>query len=112
MNILKQHWEKILLAAVIIIALIVVAISFTSGSESVSFNKSKNADSIQNNSVLAGYKESVKFSESKAPEEINPNPFSHDELQYCPKCKKLQPKWSRICPECGTTENTCDYREP
>ena len=108
MNILKQHWEKILLAAVVVIALIIVAISFTGGSESRSFEKSKNADSIQDDSVLLGYKESIKFSESEVPDKLSPNPFLHKELQYCPKCKKLQPKYSRICPECGTT---VDYKK-
>jgi len=108
MNILKQHWEKILLAAVVVIALIIVAIFFTSDSESGSFDKAKNADSIQEDSVLSGYKESIKFSESEAPDKLSPNPFLHDDLQYCPKCKKLQPKFSRICPECGTT---VDYKK-
>ena len=108
MNILKQHWEKILLAAVVVIALIVIAISFTSGSESDSFSKTKNAVSIQDNSALSGYQESIKFSESKASDTITPNSFLHNGLQYCPNCKKLQPKWSLVCPECG---KTVDYKK-
>jgi len=105
MNILKQHWEKILLVAVVIIALIVVAVSFTSTSESESFNKTKNADKVQDNNALTGYQESIKFAESEVADTISPNSFLHDELQYCPDCKKLQPKWSRVCPECGKTVN-------
>ncbi len=108
MNILKQHWEKILLAAVVVIALIVVAISFTSGSESGSFEKAKNADLIKDSSLLIGYKESIKLSGSEVPDKLSPNSFLHKDLQYCPKCKKLQPKYSRICPECGTT---VDYKK-
>ncbi len=108
MNILKQHWEKILLAAVVVIAFIIIAVAFTSGSESGSFNKAKNADTIQDNSFLSGYKESIEFSENEVPDKLDPNPFLHEDLQYCPKCKKLQPKFSRTCPECGTT---VDYKE-
>lgn len=107
MNILKQHWEKLLLAAVVVVALIVTAISFTSGSESDSFSKTKKADSIQDNSALLSYQESIKFSESKVADTLTPNSFLHDELQYCPSCKKLQPKWSLVCPECG---KTVDYK--
>jgi len=105
MNILKQHWEKILLAIVVVIALAVIAISFTSSSESGSFNKTKKAESIQDNRALIGYQESIKFSESEVPDTLTRNPFLHEELQYCPDCKKLQPKWSKVCPECGKTVN-------
>jgi len=75
----------------------VTAISFTSGSESDSFSKTKKADSIQDNSALLSYQESIKFSESKVADTLTPNSFLHDELQYCPSCKKLQPKWSLVC---------------
>ena len=105
MNILKQHWEKILLAIVVIIALAVIAITYTSSSESGSFSKTKKAESIQGNSTLLGYQESIRFSESEVPDTLTTNPFLHDELQYCPDCKKLHPKWALVCPECGKTVN-------
>lgn len=103
MNVLKQHWEKILLAVVAIVALLVIALSLVSSVETDTFSKGKNAEKILDNSALDSYKESIKLAGIKVPEKLASNPFLHNELQYCTKCKKLQPKWSRVCPECGTT---------
>jgi len=105
MNILKQHLEKIILAAIVVIVLAVVAVSFTSGSESESFNKEKSADTVQENNALVSYQESIKFAKSEASDQLDPNPFLHKNLQYCTQCKKLQPKYARVCPECGATVN-------
>jgi len=103
MNVLKQHWEKILLAVIAIIAIAVIASAFLSSVDVETFSAGKKADKILDNSALESYKETIKLASTKVKESLSPNPFTHDQLQYCTKCKKLQPKWTVVCPECGTT---------
>ena len=103
MNILKQHWEKILLAAVVLAFVLAIAVSLTSSDESLSFTRKKETSDIQGADSLVTYETVVEMVKSTPKSNIEPNPFVHKGLQRCTNCKKLQPLYSKICPECNAT---------
>jgi len=101
---LSEHWEKLLLAVILIIGILVVLAALSGEVEMLEFNKSKKADAIVNKTTI-DYSEVVKRAKSKAETNADREVYSHTWLQYCTNCKKMHSKFSEKCPECGATVN-------
>ncbi len=104
MKILSEHWEKLLLGVIVIIALLVILMSISGEAEQLEFNKANKAGAIAEDTTI-DYSKVVNRAKAtaKAPEEREI--FSHGWLQYCTNCKKLHKAFSEKCPECGATVN-------
>ncbi len=104
MKMLSEHWEKLLLAVILIIGILLVIMVISGDVELLEFNRSKNADVIVKDTAI-NYSEVVKRAKAKAEVPITREVYSHTWLQYCTNCKKLHDKFSEKCPECGATVN-------
>ncbi len=105
MNMLVEHWEKIVLGVVVVLVAAVLALSFAGGRDAQEFVSRKGASDIPGTNVAGCYAVVVECAEGGAAASLDPNSFSHPWLQYCTACKKLQPRFCRTCPECGATVN-------
>jgi len=104
MKMLSQHWEKLLIAVILIIGILVVLVAMTSEVQLLEFNKSKTAEVI-NDITTVDYSAVVNRAKSKAEISGDRDVFTHKWLQYCTNCKKLHKKFSEKCPECGANVN-------
>jgi hypothetical protein len=102
MNKLAAHWEKIVLGLVVLIAIIVVVIKVTGGM-AVPELATKPAVTSPGTGERDLFSAIIERAKSPAPTTLAFNYFAHPWLQYCTNCKKLQPRWSVTCPECGAT---------
>jgi len=104
MKMLSEHWEKLLLAVILIIAILVIFVSISGEVEQLEFNRTKKAEVIVGDTTV-NYSEVVNRAKAKAELVAGREIFSHPWLQYCTNCKKLHDKFSEKCPECGATVN-------
>ena len=104
MKMLSEHWEKLLIAVILIIGILVILVVISGEVELLEFNKSKIADVISGETTI-NYSDVVKRAKSKAQVPVEREVYSHEWLQYCTNCKKLHNKFSEKCPECGATVN-------
>jgi hypothetical protein len=102
MNKLAAYWEKIVLGIVVLLAIIVVVITVTGGAPVPEFSTQPIVTNLGTNDIDL-YKVIITRAKSPVPEVLATNYFAHPWLQYCTACKKLQPRWSVTCPECGAT---------
>ncbi len=104
MKMLSEHWEKLLIAVILVIGILVVLVVMSGEVELLEFNKSKNADVIAGDTTI-NYSEVVQRAKTKAEAPTSRDVYTHKWLQYCTNCKKLHKKFSEKCPECGATVN-------
>ncbi len=104
MKMLSEHWEKLLIAVILVIGILVVLVVMSGEVELLEFNKSKNADVIAGDTTI-NYSEVVQRAKTKAEAPTSRDVYTHKWLQYCTNCKKLHNKFSEKCPECGATVN-------
>ena len=104
MKMLSEHWEKLLIAIILIIGVLVILVVMSEKVELLEFNKSKIAEVIEGETTI-NYADVVNRAKSKAEVPAERDVFTHKWLQYCTNCKKLHKKFSEKCPECGATVN-------
>ncbi len=104
MNVFAAQWEKIVLGAVILVALIVAAVVLLAGRPLPTFSEQRQVASLGTN-IADVYTAIIAAAEKPAPPQLTHNVFTHPWLQYCTNCKKLQPRWTVVCPECGARVN-------
>ncbi len=102
MNKLAAYWEKIVLGIVALIALIVMVMIVTSGALIPEFATQPAVTNLGTYDVDL-YNTIITRAKAPVPAALAFNYFAHPWLQYCTACKKLQPRWSVTCPECGAT---------
>jgi len=96
-----KHWEKIVLGAVLIVALVFILPSLTGGQAESELATAAEAKTITN--AVADYAGTVEMARTPAPGELPRPVFKHPWLQYCTACRALQPLYASVCPECGAT---------
>lgn len=100
MNVLAQHWEKLVFVVMLIIAALLLALNLTGG-EPVEVSLQKKSASLEMSDLAVQFQTTIQRAKEKAPATLTTNVFTHDLLQYSTDSKKLMPKWGLIDPETG-----------
>jgi hypothetical protein len=104
MKVLVDHWEKLVLLVVIAVVALVVVMAL--GGQQAAARVDMSAGPATNIlEVKTDYAAVVQEASTDLPDQLGANPFTHDWLQRCTACRRLQPRFSLVCPECKATVN-------
>lgn len=101
MKFILAHWDKLILGAVILIAALIVAVTLTAGGTKEEFTAMAPANQVPAGSNEVDYAALLAQASAPMPPTLSPNILARPTLQRCTNCKKLQPRWALVCPECG-----------
>lgn len=101
MKFILAHWDKLILGAVIVIAALIMAVTLTGGGTKEEFTPMAPAKQVPAGSNEVDYAALLAKVSAPTPATLSPNILARTNLQRCPSCKKIQPRWAVVCPECG-----------
>lgn len=103
MKFILAHWDKVILGAVIVIAALIMALTLAGGGNTEAFTTAAPAKQVAAGSNEADYAALLAQVRAPVPAQLTPDILARPTLQRCTSCKKIHPRWSLICPECGAT---------
>jgi len=103
MKFILAHWDKVILGAALVIAALIMAVTLAGGGSTEEFTPAAPAKQVAAGSNEVDYAALLARVSAPTAPVLSPDILARPTLQRCTSCKKIQPRWAVICPECGVT---------